>query len=373
MNIEHRTLNIEHRRKRREENARRLQCSLFDVRCWTFGGEAALPFLRTSILPILSALLLSGCLQLETRIKLNEDGSAVVTERLKILRPLHEIEAGMGDGLETTLETMLSRERAQERAGAMGTGVTLADYRVESGLDGSRQALAVYDVEDLTDLTYVSPFLMRGEHMAAMKISIQPQFHDSWSQVAGILYLKFDHAETPAEPSARLKKLTTLEESPLVRQGYRDIAPIFRDLLRGFKVRVIFENYGEILGTGWHASHLFRFERPTEVDIINYSYGGETGGKTGTHPLDDEEVVADLLKLLLAQPNDPWCRRRGAFLGKHMGRPWFRAVIRPSRPLFDKYFEGKELSFKRRGKRMAEFEEIGETPENRRDAVRKKE
>ncbi len=332
---------------------------------------------RFGVLAVLAlAFMACGCLELETRIKLHEDGSAVVTERLKISRKLREIESGVKEQLGTNFEDLLSKERAQQRAAEMGSGVVLVSHKVEDGPAASRQAVTIYRVADLRKLTYVSPFFMRGEHMGRMKISITPQLEDKWGQRAGILWLQVKHQEVSSKPSQRLKELTTMEESPQVRQGYRDIVPIFRNLLKGFKVRMIFENYGEILGTGWRASQLFPFQRPREVNIINYSYGGETGGKTGTHPLDDEEVVVDLMKLLLARPKDPWCRRKGPFLGKHMGQPWFNAVIRPSRPLFDRYFKGKELTFGqghgRPGlKKMADFARIGETPENQRQSIQK--
>jgi hypothetical protein len=188
----------------------------------------------------------------------------------------------------------------------------------------------------------------------------------------GTLKLSFDHVRDGAKPTPVLTKLTRSEESPQVRQRYRDVTPMFRDLLRGFKVRVIFEHYGEILGT----RSFFHSERPRELDIVNYSYGGEAGGKTGTHPLDDEEVMVDLMKLLLARPA-ALDRRKASFLGQHMGAESFRAIVRPSRPLFDKYFKGKELAFSQGHgrpfvKRMASFKEIGETPENQRGALREK-
>ena len=77
-------------------------------------------------------LLASGCLQLETRIKLHEDGSATVTERLEILPALLEMEAGATSLTGMTFERLLSRERAQERVKEMGKGVTLVSHDVRT-------------------------------------------------------------------------------------------------------------------------------------------------------------------------------------------------------------------------------------------------
>jgi len=329
-----------------------------------------------SIFPALFTLLLSGCLQMETRIKLNEDGSAVVTERLQISRELLEIEAGVKEQLGATFKGLLSRERAQRRAGAMGSGVTLVSHKMDEGQAGSLRAVTVYRVGDITELTYVSPFFMRGEHLGTMRIGIKPSYEGGFKTTAGLLMLVFSHGDPRAEPSAVAKELTTLEqdESPLIRQRYRDIAPALRDLLKGFKIRMVFENFSEIVG----GRKYFHNERPKELDIINYTYGGEPGGKTGTHPLDDEEVVVDLMKLLLARPDSPWSRRQGRFLGPHASGERFGVMIRPSRPLFDRYFKGKNLSIRQGAGRPnrempARFEDIGDTAENRRDAIREKE
>ena len=314
-------------------------------------------------IPLCTAVLLlaSGCIELETRIKLNRDGSVVVTERFRILRPLREIEAGAGKDVATTFEKLLSRERAMERAKEMGKGAVLTSHVVRDAHAGSREAVTVYTVPQFTDLTYCSPFFQRGDRQGKLRVAIHPQYKNSWNQVAGILFLHFDHRDLKGEKSELFKELTRTSESPVIRQGYRDIAPIFRDAMKGLKIRIIFENYGQILGTGGMAKHLFPYKRPKQVNIINYAYGDETGGRTGTHPLDEEEVATDLVKLLLGHPDDRHSPRPGQFLGKRTGRSSFRAVIRPSEFYFDKYFKGKDLHFGgSRGTKKASFADIGD-------------
>ena len=316
------------------------------------------------------AIVFCGCVQLETRIKLNADGSATVTERFRVLRSLLQIEQGLQEPTGTRFAQLLSRQRAAERLKEMGKGVTLVSHEVRDAEAGSREAVTVYRVADITDLTYASPFLMLDERVGKMSIKINPQYHDTWNQVGGILWVNFRHTSTTRKDhknSERFDLLTRRRESPRVRQGYRDIAPIFRDLLQGFQVRIVFENYGEILGSGGHAVHLFRYDRPTQINIVNYSYLGETGGRTGTHPLDREENMVDLIKLLFQNPKkNARGRRKGAFLGHHTGRDYANAVIRPSPHYFKKYFEGKKIKLERHrpdikpGTRQATYGDIGE-------------
>jgi hypothetical protein len=257
----------------------------------------------------------------------------------------------------------------------MGRGVKLVSHEARAGKAGSRVAVSAYRVPDLTQLVYASPFVMRGKRIGAMKVRIQPQYANTWSQRAGILFLRFEQKDLGARgaKSNVLAKLTRSKESPFVRQQYRDIAPAFRDMLKGFKLRVTFESYGPILGTGGHAVHQ-GFSQPKAVDIIHYRYGGETGGRTGSHPLDEEEVMVDLIKMHWAHPSDSRSERKGAFLGRRIGRNYFNAVIRPSRHYFKKYFEGKKLNFGGKPARIrpARFEEIGEGVARNKPDARKK-
>ena len=61
-----------------------------------------------------TAVAVSGCLQLETKIQLNEDGSAVVTERFALSRRL--IEMAKREENAPDLESLLTRKAAVERA-----------------------------------------------------------------------------------------------------------------------------------------------------------------------------------------------------------------------------------------------------------------
>ena len=89
----------------------------------------------------------TGCLQIETNIHLNEDGSATVTERLNFSRKLLDMASGQEAGLQ--LEPMLAREAALERMKDMGKGVSLVNHKVQDGAKGSRESIAVYQAQDL--------------------------------------------------------------------------------------------------------------------------------------------------------------------------------------------------------------------------------
>jgi hypothetical protein len=329
-------------------------------------------------LAVAAALLAGGCVQLETRIRLHEDGSATVTERVAVLRPLLEMEAGVTNLTGATFAQLLGRARAAERAAAMGKGVALASYEVTDGRAGSRVATAVYRAADITQMTYLTPFLMRGQRIGALRIHVEPQYANTWNQRAGVLFVRFVSQDRPWAPGegSVVSQLVFGASSPLGRQAYRDLAPAFRDMMRGFKFRIVFESYGPIIGVG-PASNASSFARPMEVDVVNWSYDAESGGRTGAHPLDGEEAMADLVKLTWAPPreNEHWTQgehvRVGRYLGPSVGQTWFNAVIRPSRPYFDKYFAGKDLVLGEDRKdapaprKPARFEEIGERGQDR--------
>ncbi|MFO7898187.1 MAG: hypothetical protein R6V58_03900 [Planctomycetota bacterium] len=107
----------------------------------------------------LAALLaaLSGCLQIDTHIKLYEDGSATVTEKLRFSKRLLDLEAKQAADLR--LSSLLTRKAALDRMKHMGKGIELVSHKIHDVEKGARESLAVFRIADLNDFRYVSPFL----------------------------------------------------------------------------------------------------------------------------------------------------------------------------------------------------------------------
>ncbi len=94
----------------------------------------------------LLALLLSGCIEVETVVKVNADGSGTVEERVLMGAALLGLAAGMGES-----GSLLDQEALRRQAATMGSGVTLQSAEAIS--DGPRQGYrARYTFSDINQL-----------------------------------------------------------------------------------------------------------------------------------------------------------------------------------------------------------------------------
>src|SRR5580693_9482021 len=133
----------------RESRAGRGSTELAEVPCHNKSRR-----LGVVLLVCLCMVTLAGCLQLDIRITVNEDGSATITERIRFTRQLMDL---AGDR-KPELMKLLSKEVALERMKRMGDGVVLVSHEVHDTEGASREAVIVYKVPDLNKLVYVSPW-----------------------------------------------------------------------------------------------------------------------------------------------------------------------------------------------------------------------
>jgi len=326
----------------------------------------------------------AGCLQLETKIKFKEDGSATVTERLNFSQRL--LEMAKGDKGGTSLESLLTREAAAERAKQMGPGVTLASHELREGEKGSRESLATYEVPDLTNLVYVSPFVgWRGYQAQGLKISMAPNLTwGEWRRQAvtpGSLIITFESRPYPAGAAGGKKEAAaSATNSPLDVQAFREIAPVFADLLEDLRIRITFEAYCTI-GNYHGLAHRDESSRVKHTDLMNIS--GKQMDKYGYGFIENEEIMVDLLLGHLGlEAREP--ASYGPFWSDHLRgmqenptlpliHQGSRAAVMlaPSPALFKKHLEGKtldwtgaiNLAIKARGKKLADFDEVGWRPQ----------
>lgn len=316
----------------------------------------------------LAALVLvaAGCLQIETTIVLHADGSATTTERVTFSRKLLDMAAGQKADLQ--LETLLTRKAALERMQRMGKGTRLVSHEVRNGPKGSRVSVAVFKTPDLANFVYVSPFIPRrgkGPSRAlGLKTVVWPTYrdHSSWAYLAGWMCVDFRPVglpKSPAKPNARPVPPAP-GRSPLESQAFRDLRPVFQDLMKGMKIKVVFESYAPILTTrfGWRDA----MTATRKVDLIDFS-AGENVDAYGFPLLENEEVMVDLLRLdfgsaWLRSNVKGWQNNR-TLPALHSGGGIF---FRPSAHYFQKHFKGKMLRHHFKAPIPATFAKIGWRP-----------
>ncbi|MCG3181512.1 MAG: hypothetical protein BIFFINMI_03908 [Phycisphaerae bacterium] len=296
---------------------------------------------------------LGGCLELDTHIVLNPDGSADIHERLLLTSQL--LDLGGKD-----LAALLEKPAFLERMKHMGGGVTLVSHKVEDAEKGARQAVAVYHIPDLGNLVYIAPFLPRQEvsSVPAMKFTWHAPMRDgsSWEYLGGWMGVQFQPQYPPAtrrrEPTSQPD-----EPTPADLQVLRTLQPVFADMMKGLSIRINFESYAPILKSsfGWRDSR----SATHKVDLIDFAPDRDSD-KYGYPLLDNEEIMLDLLRGRLDSPTitdhlKDWTTNATLPVFHREGAVYFQ----PSMPLFKRFFEGKTLYHHRIGDVPARFEEIG--------------
>jgi hypothetical protein len=296
------------------------------------------------------ALLLPGCLQLDTLIKVHEDGTATVTERVRFSRRLLDL---AGDK-QAELLKLLSKEAVQEQLKRMGEGVQLVSYELRDADGASKEAVAVFKVDDLNKFQYASPWLAYVDYPenSIVKFKMEPLYksHAYGGGQAGHMCVSLHFAKKPVEePRPREGEAPPPGPSPLANQLYRELGPVFRDMLKDFQVRLRFESYAPV-----HTRFATRDRRAEvkAIDILNFTDKDQDG--SGGAFLENEEIMvglgrwhfaaADIVAHVKDSENNPTLPVFTPFGSRHM---WWMGSsnisFRPSRQLFDKHFTGKML------------------------------
>lgn len=309
------------------------------------------------------ALAAAGCLEIDTRIVLHPDGSGTITERVNFSRKLLDMAAGRKADLQ--LETLLTRKAALERMQHMGKGIQLVSHEVRNGPGASKESVAVFRIPDLADFRYVSPFIPHRKqesprHVLGLETKVWPTYHDhhSWAYLAGWMCVDFRPVglPKPADKPAPQRP----GRSPLASQAFRDLRPVFEDLMKGMKIKVTFESYAPILTTrfGWRDART----GTRQVDLIDFSADENMDARSFPF-LENEEVMVDLLRLDFSSA---WLRRNVKGWQANRTLPALHSsggiFFRPSRHYFDAHFKGKQLKHHFKDPIPAEFDKIGWRP-----------
>lgn len=310
-----------------------------------------------------AAVGVAGCLQIETRVALHEDGSATITEKVRFSRRLLDLEKDKEPA--ARISRWLEKEGALKRVQHLGKGVVLVSHAVADTNDGGRESTAVYRIPDIADLVYACPFLALGgysETETTMRCKVQPDYDGALECGDGYVTVSF-YPEFKQPPGRRAPATKPREPSPAEIQVYRELQPVFRDMLKGFRLKFTFESYAPIGSPGGLRG---RYAGVKHTDLINVT--DEDLDRYQGKFFENEEIMVDLIQWDLGSKD---VMEHTADCYQNETEPLFssggrnaRVAFRPSRHYFDKYFVGKTLRniYRRPQERPARFEEIGYPP-----------
>jgi len=334
--------------------------------------------LRISLLgfiAVLTVLLNSGCFQIDTTVKYNDDGSATITERLNFSRRL--LDMAKAEGPQLQLTALLQRAAALTRMKSMGTGVSLISHKIQDGKKGSKESISVFKITDLNNFIYASPWLAYRDYADnnAIKWHVKPMYKSRpYGQgSAGCISIEFGHVKS--RPKGRARKQPDPPIKPIDAQVYRELGPVFRDALEGFQVKLTFQSYAPV-----HYKYNSRGQRSRSksVDILNIT--DKDLDRYGYNFFENEEIMLDVIRWELGSSdvvshvkNYSGNTTLPVFTPLGSSHMWWSGGgnlhFRPSRPLFNKFFKGKKLDFAQWGKSppnkhvLADFAKVGYHPQ----------
>jgi len=301
----------------------------------------------TLLAPLL-ALAAWGCLHLETRVKLHDDGSATITERLQFSKRLLEFRGKTPAG--KPIVSLLEKDAVLRRMKHMGKGIALVSHKVRDAEKGARESVTVFKIPKITDFRYASPFLGTGDYAKHNVVTCReiPMYANSWNgKRAGYLAVAFGSG-------SRTGKVTYKTPSPAEAQVYRHLRPVFRDMLKGLRLKFVVEGYAPV--SVRRAGQRGRRARTRLAHLIDVS--DQDLDRYGSSFLGNEEVMLELLQMHINGPN---VRANCGGYSENLTVPLFRfynprveVMFQPSQHYFDKYFKGKTLNFGRAGTRKAD-------------------
>jgi len=317
-------------------------------------------------LAVLACIGLSaGCLQIETRVKLHEDGSATITERLRFSKRLLDL-ASKTKGAEG-VASLLTRDAVLARVGHMGEGAKLVSHKAHEAPKGAQESVSVIRIADFRKFRYVSPYLANYKYPKhnVLKCDMFPIYESTWyGRVAGQVAVTFRPATGERPPRRPKDWKPPKPPTPRDLQVFRDLRPVFRDLMQDFKLRLVFESYAPLR---FRQYYRYRGSRAgiKIYDLIDFS--DRNLDKYGFQFLGNEEIMLELLRLQMQGGNVVGHTKGHAdnlTLPVYHPRGIPEVYFRPSQHFFDRHFKGKTLKFTARqgGPRLANFKQIGHHP-----------
>lgn len=325
------------------------------------------------------ACLGAGCLQIDTTVSYHEDGSATVTERVNLSRVLLDMASAEGSG--KPLTALLEKPAVLARMNQMGSGITLESHKVQDGPKGSRECITVFRLPDLNGFQYQSPWLAYLDYGQnnAIRWEVIPMYKSRpyggpGTGGAGSVSVQFTYGKK--QPAGESRETPDAPLVPLNAQVFRELSPVFKDVLHGLQLKLTFECYAPV---HYGPNPRGRGALAKSVDIVNVT--DKDLDAYGYNFFENEEIMLDLVRWDLGSPDvAEHLKNYGSnltmpvftlFGSKHMwhiGYDGNAIYFPPTRQLFDRFFAGKKLDFAQWQASapdkhvLAEFEQVGYKP-----------
>ena len=318
----------------------------------------------------------TGCMKIENRIIIQLDGSAVVKESIRIHKELLDFVDDAGNPI---IMAYLEKPACEERAKAFGVGAVLKSHSIKNLNGGVKLLEAEYTLPDINNVCIINPYLCYTNYkdMGSAKLVLKPSYatwHSYGFDNAGLVTVRVA-TEKPGTGQKGIGKGEPMIKppSPAILQKYRNLQPVFKNLMKEFKVSVVFESYAPIQ-TDFGLRD--RTSQPRSCEI--FSFSGADYDNAGGMLLDNDEIMQEILRQKFWDFNTIRAAQDfannmtvpvicdGGSPYAHYGAGGRGICFKPSKQLFQKHFEGKILDlgpWLKHEKIPADFEKIGYDPE----------
>lgn len=338
---------------------------------------------------LLIAVMITGCMEIETKIIMQLDGGAVIKETIRVHKELLDFTDDQGNSL---VMPFLEKPACEERAAIFGTGTVLTKQEIKNLTGGVKVLEAEYKIPDINNLYVVNPYLSYTNYreMGKAKFLLAPLYKSQayTGARAGQMSLSITTEKQGAGQKAVGKGEPRIPiPAPVELQKYRNLQPIFKDLMKEFKISVSFQCYASL-----HTCFGYRdrSSKPRSCEI--FSFSGADYDNTGGLLLDNDEIMQELLRQKFWDynfvrafqdfPNNmtvPVVSDSGSPYAGWKGSSIVGIFFPPTKAMFQKYFEGKSLDYSEWGPSKPEnlvpalFEKIGFDPakDTMKDALQK--
>ncbi len=184
-----------------------------------------------------------GCLEAGYVIRLDEDGSGRVTETLGFAPRLLRLEARLPGARGRKIADLLTRARVEERAKEMGEGVSVEDWKLEDTSDGGKRMTTVYRFKDINKITLCMFPMGQGWDKYGMKFEYSASNDPKarWIHLACVYENMIKHQDKTPGWNADKRSFPAVSEQEM--QEVRRLLPIFKDMVKGFRLTVRLEVY----------------------------------------------------------------------------------------------------------------------------------